>query len=129
MGSSFGKPPHPKLDKIKKSKGTDQSSRQEFDKTVIPNLNKLFEDVVTKVSIDNNNQEIQDIQSAVRIMLGRVVTRVNKRGRFQISRIQPCGSMAEQTAVWKYDRLTGAIYRKFPKYSDTQNICCNHSKI
>ena len=20
-------------------------------------------------------------------------------------------------------------YRKFPKYSDTQNICCNHSKI
>ena len=22
-----------------------------------------------------------------------------------------------------------AYYRKFPKYSDTQNICCNHSKI
>ena len=21
------------------------------------------------------------------------------------------------------------IYRKFPKYSDTQNICCNHPKI
>ena len=21
------------------------------------------------------------------------------------------------------------MYRKFPKYSDTQNICCNHSKI
>ena len=21
------------------------------------------------------------------------------------------------------------LYRKFPKYSDTQNICCNHSKI
>ena len=21
------------------------------------------------------------------------------------------------------------VYRKFPKYSDTQNICCNHSKI
>ena len=21
------------------------------------------------------------------------------------------------------------IYRKFPKYSDTQKICCNHSKI
>ena len=20
-------------------------------------------------------------------------------------------------------------YRKFPKYSDTQNSCCNHSKI
>ena len=25
------------------------------------------------------------------------------------------------------DRYGG--YRKFPKYSDTQNICCNHSKI
>ena len=24
---------------------------------------------------------------------------------------------------------TKIIYRKFPKYSDTQNICCNHSKI
>ena len=21
------------------------------------------------------------------------------------------------------------VYRKFPKYSDTQKICCNHSKI
>ena len=21
------------------------------------------------------------------------------------------------------------MYRKFPKYSDTQRICCNHSKI
>ena len=21
------------------------------------------------------------------------------------------------------------LYRKFPKYSDTKNICCNHSKI
>ena len=25
-------------------------------------------------------------------------------------------------------RKTGS-YRKFPKYSDTQKICCNHSKI
>ena len=24
---------------------------------------------------------------------------------------------------------TVMIYRKFPKYSDTQNICCSHSKI
>ena len=21
------------------------------------------------------------------------------------------------------------VYRKFPKYSDTQTVCCNHSKI
>ena len=25
--------------------------------------------------------------------------------------------------------LKSKAYRKFPKYSDTQNICCNHSKI
>ena len=25
--------------------------------------------------------------------------------------------------------LLKAVYRKFSKYSDTQNICCNHSKI
>ena len=25
--------------------------------------------------------------------------------------------------------LNCQIYHKFPKYSDTQNICCNHSKI
>ena len=24
---------------------------------------------------------------------------------------------------------TNSVYRKFPKYSDTQKICCNHSKI
>ena len=25
--------------------------------------------------------------------------------------------------------IASATYRKFPKYSDTQNICCNQSKI
>ena len=25
--------------------------------------------------------------------------------------------------------IDSKIYRKFPKYSDTQKICCNHSKI
>ena len=25
--------------------------------------------------------------------------------------------------------LSFTMYCKFPKYSDTQNICCNHSKI
>ena len=27
------------------------------------------------------------------------------------------------------DSVPEGVYRKFPKYSDTQNICCNHSKI
>ena len=29
----------------------------------------------------------------------------------------------------KTQHSTNKPYRKFPKYSDTQNICCNHSKI
>ena len=28
-----------------------------------------------------------------------------------------------------WQRTLKMYYRKFPKYSDTQNICCNHSKI
>ena len=65
------------------------------------------------MSIDYNNQEIQDIQTAVHTMLDRVVTRVNKRGLFNISRIHPCGSMAEQTAAWKYDKETNERYTEF----------------
>ena len=26
-------------------------------------------------------------------------------------------------------KFKNKLYRKFPKYSDTQKICCNHSKI
>ena len=29
----------------------------------------------------------------------------------------------------KKEFSSDVIYRKFPKYSDTRNICCNHSKI
>ena len=35
-------------------------------------------------------------------------------------------------SLWGYTAMFLLIrrqYRKFPKYSDTQNICCNHSKI
>ena len=31
--------------------------------------------------------------------------------------------------VWHRSIKLNLIYRKFPKYSDTQKICCNHSKI
>ena len=75
-----------------------------LDERTTNKLNEIFEEVHSKVSIDYSiNQEILDIQAAVRMMLERVVARVNGRGRFNISRIQPCGSMAEGMAVWKYD--------------------------
>ena len=73
-----------------------------LDETKKIKLNALFEEIVTKASVDYNKQEIQDIQTAVHKMLHRIVTRVNGRCVFNISRIEPCGSMAEQTSVWKY---------------------------
>ena len=76
-------------------------------------LNELLEEVYTNASIDYLNQEILDIKAAVYIMLERIVTRVNEREMFKISRIQPCGSMAEQTAVWKYGKMTGARFTEF----------------
>ena len=85
----------------------------ELDETKKTKLNELLEEVVSKVSIDYSNQEIQDIQTAVRTTLQNVVTRINERGIFTISRIQPYGSMTEQTAVWKHDKWAGEIYIEF----------------
>ena len=37
-------------------------------------------------------------------------------------------STYKYTQSYKYE-ISRFNYRKFPKYSDTQNICCNHSKM
>ena len=76
-------------------------------------LNKMFMGIIKNASIDYKNQGIQHIQTAVHTMLERVVTRVNERGIFKISRIQPCGSMAEQTTIWKCQNKNGEIYTEF----------------
>ena len=65
------------------------------------NLNSIFQEIVTKAGIDFNNPEIQDIQSAISEMLERIKTWINQRGIFNISRTELCGSMAEETAMWK----------------------------
>lgn len=75
--------------------------------------NSLLEEVITATSIDYNNQEILDIQTAVHTMMSKVVSRMNKQGKFEISRIQPCGSMVEKTAIWKYEDETEEIYTEF----------------
>ena len=98
----------PELGRAKKVslelKETTRLDYPKLDENTTNKLNEIFEEVHSKVSIDYSiNQEILDIKAAVRIMLERVVARVNGRGRFSISRIQPCGSMVEGMAVWKYD--------------------------
>ena len=76
-------------------------------------LNDLFHYIVSKASVDYNNQEIRDIQAAVYAMLSRVSARINDRGVFHIWRIQPCGSMAEESSVWKIDEETLETYTEF----------------
>ena len=98
---------------IRKPKENEKLHYSELDETKKTKLNQIFEEISSKFSIDYSNQEIQDIQTAVHTMLKRVVTRINKRRLFKISRIQPCGSMAEQTAAWKYDKETGERYTEF----------------
>ena len=96
MGNRFEKTSNRRKDERKKAK-----------------LNDLFEEKVNKLSIDYSNQELQDIQTSVRTMLEKVVTRVNARGVFKISRIHPCGSMAEQTSTWKHHSWNAEVYTEF----------------
>ena len=65
-------------------------------------LEEFFLHITSNASVNYSNQEIKDIQNAVPIMLERIRMRVNRRGIFDIDRIVPSGSMAEQTSLWKY---------------------------
>ena len=102
MGNVFGKPK--------------PSARQ------INKLDELFEDLLRRASIDYSNREIRDMQAAVHTMLERMVAKVNERGIFKVSRIHPCGSMTEQTSLWKCDNMTGIIYTEFDCLAVLENI-------
>ena len=64
-------------------------------------LNTFFEEILKTSSVDYGDKEIEDIQTAVLELLERIVGKINERGLFNISRIEPCGSMAEKTTLWK----------------------------
>ena len=49
-----------------------------------------------------------------------------ENGYLRFEEIRFTSDLATHVLNKKYLTL---VYRKFPKYSDTQNICCNHSKI
>ena len=109
MGNCFRKPSYPKLNYSRKAK-----------------LNEILEELFTKVAIVYSNPEILHLKTAVRTMVERIVTRVNERGRFKIARIVPCGSMAEQTAVLKFD-YENEMYTEFDFLADldySPNIIC-----
>ena len=81
---------------------TDEKHNQD-----LKNIQKIIQNMIEPLA--HRRTELQNIQIALRMMLDRIVAKVNGRGRFRISRIESCGSMAENTAVLKYDE-TGDKY-------------------
>ena len=79
-------------------------------------LNNFFEEILKTSSVDYSCNEIEDIQSAVLEMLERIVGKINERGLFNISRIEPCGSMAEKAALWKTNTRRNVKGTNFEKY-------------
>ena len=69
-------------------------------------LLKLYDDIVTKARVNHNSREIEDISSAVEEMLERLVSGGIEIIclRFRKVNLQPCGSMAEHTSLWKSTR-------------------------
>ena len=65
-------------------------------------LNELLGELHSITAIDYTKQEILDIESAVHEMLLKICEQINTRGRFKVSRLQTCGSMAERASVWKH---------------------------
>ena len=65
-------------------------------------LEEFFQHITSKAPVDFTNREIKDVQNAVDTMLERLKKRVNSRGIFNIGRIVPTGSAAEQTSLWNW---------------------------
>ena len=78
-------------------------------------LNNFFEEILKTSSVDYSCSEIEDIQTAVLELMERIAVKVNERGLFNISRIEPCGSMAEKAALWK-------TYTEEDTENDTENF-------
>ena len=100
-------------------------------------LSKLYDDIVAKATVNRSSQEIKDISSAMEEMLGRLVSGgmeviYHKNSftttlKFGPSYLQPCGSMAEGTALWKSVKRQGRE-RKFIEF-DYLVILGNQDKV
>ena len=76
-------------------------------------MNSFFEDILKTSSVDYSCNEIEDIQTAVLEMMERIAVKINERGLFNISKIEPCGSMAEKAALWKtYEKYNKSNVKK-----------------
>ena len=66
-------------------------------------LKTFYKNILRNAALNFNNNEIQDIQIAVRQMLERVTAQINTEpeSRFKISHIQASGSMEEKSSILK----------------------------
>ena len=76
-------------------------------------LSKLYDDIVAKAKVDRSSREITDISSAVEEMLTRLISgeiemnydhSIKLTLKFHKADLEPCGSMAEHTSLWKSTR-------------------------
>ena len=64
-------------------------------------LRAFFDDIVCGASVDQSCAELQDIKSALTELLHRYSADMAERSICRISRLYPCGSMVEKSALWK----------------------------
>ena len=65
-------------------------------------LSSIFNNIVSKASVDFTSAEIQDIIAAVEELVHRYAERIEVQNPdIKISRIIPCGSMKDGSALWK----------------------------
>ena len=75
-------------------------------------LDSLFENIVTKAAVDFNDERIEYFQDSVINLMDRAKQFINEQnGDLNISKIVPCGSLAEKKCIWKLSRWwRGLIY-------------------
>ena len=77
-------------------------------------LSKLYDEIVAKTKVNRSSREITDISSAVEEMLTRLISGeiemnyddhfLKQTLKFHKVDLEPCGSMAEHTSLWKSTR-------------------------
>ena len=91
-------------------------------------LEEFFQHITSKAPVDFTNRQIKDVQNAVYTMLERIRTRVNSRGIFNIDRIVPSGSAAEQTSLWKWKFSDGNHYLELDFLAVLKNTIKQYEK-
>ena len=80
-------------------------------------LHAFFDAVQANTAINFDSPEVKDITAAVEELLHRYTRKLNgSNDLFQISHIQPCGSMVEKTAVWRSIRRVENLSDMDEKY-------------